>query len=420
MAVTVGLDVARPPMEVSLRRLAPPTLILCALSLVAPATSAAGIFGTEPIAISTGPNGQPGNGPSGGVTLSGDDRKSRLAAFHSDATNLVGGDTNDATDIFLWQRPRGGNGISLTGAGFSPLQRVSVSSSGAQANGPSRNPSLDGSIRTKPRCVAFESEASNLADRDNDRVADVFVRDLRTRRTTLVSRGIRPAATDPTIDGSCRQVAFESGGRVYLGSARGGRPRSLGRGRNPDLSLDGSAIVWEKGSAVMIRRNRRTSRVTPSGRNPSVSDNESGIWGIVFESSRRLTRRDRNSTTDVYTRVVRRGGGGTRTDLISAARRRGPSLGDPAFQGGITAYGANRGIITFGVDRGGSSSLFYRNNNSGNIDDLAHSNGEISEVYSSARANWVAFSSTGTNFRRDGNGPVQDVFIKHLIDGQRI
>lgn len=118
-------------------------------------------------------------------------------------------------------------------------------------------------------------------------------------------------------------------------------------------------------------------------------------------------------------------GGVRKTDLISATRRGRPSLGGASFNGGVTAYAANRGIITFVNNDEGESVLYYRNNNSGNIDDLARAArvGEqfaITDVYTSARANFIAFSSTGENFPFDRNGDTQDVFFKHLVDGERL
>src|SRR4051812_44554786 len=157
------------------------------------AASAGGMFGTYPLNIWVAPNGAPANGSSSSPALSGDNRKTRLAAFQSDASNLVAGDTNGVTDVFAWFRPKGHQGLSLP-KGSGSLQHVSVASNGAQANGPSRAPSLDGSVTKAPHCIAFESDASNLAPGDADTATDVFVRDLRSKKTFLVSRGIAAPA----------------------------------------------------------------------------------------------------------------------------------------------------------------------------------------------------------------------------------
>lgn len=401
-----------------------PLALLALLALPAPAF--AGIFGTDPIPISVGPRGEGGDGDSGGATISGDDRKGRLAAFHSDATNLVSGDSNGTRDIFVWTRPRGRAGLTLSRPArpSGSLIRASVSNSGRQANGLSENPSLDGSVQTRPRCVAFQSQATNLVSSDRDSVPDIYVRDLRSRRTYHVSRGLARASTAPSIDGRCRNVAFVSAGRVYTAPVKGGRARSLGSGSQPDYSLDGTAVTWVKRGAVFFKRGGRTTKVAPRGSNPSVSDSESKVWAVVFDTTSRLARGDRDSASDVYMRVFGPSGGPRKTDLISASRRGGSSLPGDSANGGLTAYAARRGIVVFATSVSGRTDLWYRNNNSGNIDDLAHAIGEggpgIFDVYTSARANFVAFSSADTEFPFDRNGDVQDVFFKHLIDGETV
>lgn len=398
--------------------------------LAAPAS--AGIFGTTPIPISVTGSGGGADGPSGGATISGDNRKGRLAAFHSEASNLVAGDTNGVADVFVYSRPRGARGTTRLGAGparpAGGLRRVSVAADGAQANGPSTNPSLDGRLRLGDRdvrahCVAFQSEASNLVRADRDRTSDVFVRDLRRNRTILISHGIAAPAANPSIDGDCDAVGFEAGGRAYVAGI-GGRVRSLGPGDQVDLALDGRAVVWRSGGVVKLRREGRTSVVGP-GASPTVSDREHVggrlVWAVSFHTSASLAGRDRNPGLDVYTRTFAARGGSLRTDLISATRRGGTSLGGDSENGGVTAYAAGRGIVVFVNHRAGGSTLYYRNNNSGNIDDLAHAQDRtIFDVATSARANWVAFSSAATDFAHDRNGGVQDVFLKHLIDGHAL
>src|SRR6478672_10726511 len=126
------------------------------------------VFGSKPLPISIRRVHAPPNGASGGAAVSGDNRKTRLAAFHSAASNLVRGDTNRRTDVFIWRRPRGRAGLllnHLTGR----LLRVSINSQGVQGNGDSMWPSLDGSLTTLPHCVAFQSTSTNLAAGDTDR-----------------------------------------------------------------------------------------------------------------------------------------------------------------------------------------------------------------------------------------------------------
>jgi hypothetical protein len=401
-----------------------PAACVLGAGLVLPATASAGIFGTEPIPISVGPNGEGANGPSGHAAISGDDRKARHVAFDSSATNLVEGDGNGASDVFVWSRPRGSAGLRLSQPArpAGGLVLASVSSGGVQGNGESSNPSLDGSMHDRPHCVAFQSTSSNLAPGDGDNVPDVFVRDLVRRHTVLASRGVGPAATDPSIDGGCDHVAFAAGGSVYVASMGGGRPRRLGPGGSPSFARDGSALVWERGG-VMLRAGSRTVRVSGAGNRPSVSDLTAGKWGVAFQTGARLTGNDTNPGPDVYVRAVGDRGGVVHTDLISASRRGGRSLGGTSLTGGITTYGVPSGIITFATAKGGRETLYYRNNHTGHIDDLAHAAGSglsIFDVATSARANFVAFSSTYAGFPFDGDGGEQDVFFKALVDGEAL
>ena len=71
--------------------------------ILAAATPAAHarIFGTDPLAISFNALSGTPNGPSAHPAVSGDNRKTRYAAFDSTATNLVAGDTNGQPDVFV-------------------------------------------------------------------------------------------------------------------------------------------------------------------------------------------------------------------------------------------------------------------------------------------------------------------------------
>jgi hypothetical protein len=66
------------------------------------------------------------------------------------------------------------------------IARVSVSSNGTQANGPSFSYSSS-SVSANGRYVVFESDASNLVAGDTNGVSDIFVHDRQTGQTTRVS-----------------------------------------------------------------------------------------------------------------------------------------------------------------------------------------------------------------------------------------
>jgi Ca2+-binding RTX toxin-like protein len=147
--------------------------------------------------ISVDSAGSPG-GRSGVPSISTD---GRFVAFSSDATNLVSGDTNNSSDIFLRDL--------LTNT----TTRISVDSAGNQAMGNSR--ANASSISADGRLVTFVSDATNLVPGTTNDTSDIFVRDLSKNTTTRasVSEAGRPGndfSIDSSISGDGRFVAFSS------------------------------------------------------------------------------------------------------------------------------------------------------------------------------------------------------------------
>jgi Tol biopolymer transport system component len=139
-----------------------------------------------------------GNGDSFPSGLSAD---GRYALFESSASDLVSGDTNGLTDIFV--RDILSNRTYL----------VSVNTNGQAGNGVCRSAVMtpDG------RFVAFVSAANNLVPGDTNRIPDVFVRELQTGVTSLISVGAQVGAPypllgseSPAISADGRYVAFFS------------------------------------------------------------------------------------------------------------------------------------------------------------------------------------------------------------------
>ena len=145
--------------------------------------------------VSIGLNGE-ANAASTAPSISDD---GRYIAFESRADNLVENDGNDKADIFVRDRVE------------SVTRRVSVSSEGRQGNGASQAPAISGN----GRFVVFHSRADNLVDGDNNGVTDVFLRDRQLKTTRRVSIALDGGESNrrsryPAIDASGRYVAFES------------------------------------------------------------------------------------------------------------------------------------------------------------------------------------------------------------------
>src|SRR6476469_5059900 len=146
--------------------------------------------------VSVDSAGNPGNNKSGSPSISAD---GRFVAFLSNSTNLVPGDTNNNYDIFVRD------------LFTNTTTRVSVDSAGNQANRYSSPPS----ISADGRFVAFSSDASNIVPGDTNNTGDIFVRDLLTNTTTRVSvdSAGNPGNSNsfyPSISADGRFVAFLS------------------------------------------------------------------------------------------------------------------------------------------------------------------------------------------------------------------
>jgi Tol biopolymer transport system component len=146
--------------------------------------------------ISVDSSGTHGNGTSTNATLS---NNGRFIVFQSTSTNLVAGDANGVSDVFLHDRKTG------------VTRRISVDPDGNEANGASFLPRLSAS----GRFVVFDSNATNLVAGDTNGKTDIFVRDLKTGTTSLVSVGIGGApangfSDDATISSNGRFVCFTS------------------------------------------------------------------------------------------------------------------------------------------------------------------------------------------------------------------
>ncbi|HEY3473944.1 MAG TPA: hypothetical protein VGK56_04995, partial [Anaerolineales bacterium] len=180
----------------------------------------------------------------------------RFIAFMSDATNLVSGDTNGVADIFVRDRQAGAT------------TRVSISSSGTQADQPSDSYVA---ISTDGRYIAFASEATNLVSEDTNGDADVFVHDRQTGVTERISLDNNEAQANgssgnPSLSADGRFVAFTSSATNLVGGDTNSqidvfvRDRAIGvttrvsvnssgvqadrGGRDPAISADGRYVAF--------------------------------------------------------------------------------------------------------------------------------------------------------------------------------
>jgi hypothetical protein len=153
------------------------------------------------------------NASTGNLSRAGDDdsdlpsmsRRGEVTAFSSFATNL------DSTGIVSNERRHIYAKITNLRTGAVTTRLISRSSAGALANGDCTDPV----VSANGRFVAFSSTATNLVDRDNNSFSDIFVHDLligTTTRVSVTSTGLQAngASFNPSISADGRYVAFHS------------------------------------------------------------------------------------------------------------------------------------------------------------------------------------------------------------------
>ena len=147
------------------------------------------------------------NGASGEPVFTG-----RFVAFTSTASNLVAGDTNGVSDVFLHDTC-----IGATSACTPSTERISVGIGGEQANGASFDPQVSypmaasGGYDEHGRFVAFTSAASNLVTGDTNGATDVFERD-----TCRWWPGCVPSTTRVSVTSTGGQIDGASWGPDFL------------------------------------------------------------------------------------------------------------------------------------------------------------------------------------------------------------
>jgi flagellin-like hook-associated protein FlgL len=149
----------------------------------------------EVLRVNTSSNGSQSNNNSNNAQISAD---GRYVVFSSDASNLVAGDTNAATDIFRKDMQTG------------EVLRVSTNGNGGEGNGVSFN----SSISADGRYVLFGSSSTNLVENDRNNKSDIFRKDILTgevlRVNTSSSGEEDNGSNNGHISSDGRHIVFES------------------------------------------------------------------------------------------------------------------------------------------------------------------------------------------------------------------
>ena len=270
---------------------------------------------TTLVSRASGVTGAGGDSNSDSPSISAD---GRYVAFESDADNFDQ-DASDYTNIFLRDMKRN--------------RTILVSRrSGADGRGGTGGSSDNPSISADGMRVAFESGANNLSGADDNDYLNVFVRDLETGNTTLVSRGSGSGpggnfdSFEPAISANGRAVAFTS---AALNLARAGA----------DAYLDVHVRDLETQETILASRRsgRRGAAANLHAVNPSISG---GGRFVAFESDAyNLSGEDEDAYSDVFVRDLKR----AKTSLASRASEGEAGDGDS----GAPAISANGSVVAF-------------------------------------------------------------------------
>lgn len=348
--------------------------------------------------LSRGLGGKAADGPSFDPVL---DAGGQVVAFTSQAENLVEGDTNGAPDIFV--------------AASGLIARASIAPDGTQANGPSREPDLSADGRR----LVFTSDADNLVAGDSNGRADVFVRDLETGVTSLVSGAPQGAAAR----GTARAPAISpDGGFVSFTSSAANLVPTDRNGVSDVFVADLSAATTR-----LVSVGRRARRQNASVARPfhQVSDISLNGRRVVFDSdATNLVPRDRNRRTDIFVRDLVR----ARTRRVSLAVTNQEGAGD-SFTPKITPDGRWVAFISAADDLVPADAVgqdvFLR--------DLRRDTTTVVDIASDGRrrgrertrqvldrpaladdATTVAFMSSAANLALTDDNEVADVFLRRL------
>ncbi|HEY6008873.1 MAG TPA: hypothetical protein VIU40_11165, partial [Geobacteraceae bacterium] len=225
--------------------------------------------------VSVASGGAQGDLDSDSPSISAD---GRYVAFASSAATLVPGDTNNQPDVFVYDRVSGG------------IVRASVTSGGAQATGPSSAPS----ISADGRYTAFVSSAADLVGGDTNGVADVFVHDAvtgATSRVSIASGGTQAdeASGSPSISADGRFVVFASAATTLTGCDTNGksdvflRDRTGGETRRVSVS---SAGAQASGDSLTPAISADGMTVTFTSAAADLVSSDTNGWADVFTHSR--------------------------------------------------------------------------------------------------------------------------------------
>ncbi len=359
-----------------------------------------------------------------GLYLMGISADGRHVAFGSDSSNLVPGDTNPDSDVFVHDRDIDRNGV-FDEPGAVATVRVSVSSAGAQANGHSWSPS----ISADGRFVAFETYSSNLAPTPaNSRSRDIFVHDrdfdgngvfdepsgFATVRVSVNAAGVAGAGASyhPSICADGRYVAFES----YATNLAPGSSNANLKIFVHDRDADGNGQFDESGGIATTQVDVGPTGVPADAWSFHPSISADGRRVVFGSDATNLAPADLNGARDVFVRDLS-SGMTTRVSVDSAGIEGNGASQKPAMSGDgeWVAFTSTASNLVSG-DTNSSEDIFLHELQTG-LTTRVSANGPVegngASLYPAvdAEGRHIAYSSHASNLVPGDTNGVVDVFV---------
>jgi hypothetical protein len=307
----------------------------------------------------------------------------------------------------------GGSTDNGTNGGNVHITRVSVGSTGVQADDHSTAPAIsnDGEV------ASFESQAANLVTGTTDHEVDAFIRNIPLGTTLRVSEASNGDKADErvystSISGNGRYIVFHSSAGNLAGTAS-------------FQYADVFRHDWQSGTTEHVSISESGAAGNQNSMNPSVSS--SGRY-VAFESiaTNLLTTVDDNGVSDIFVKDMSDGTvtrvsvrpGGAQSNYASY----NPSISDDGMLIAFESVATN--LIAGGTS--GARHIYVHDMQTGTTDLLSETQAGVEGNLSSwnpsisADGRAVVFESIATNLVDDDTNGKQDIYWRDTLSGTRI
>jgi len=300
--------------------------------------------------------------------------------------------------------------LLLGNASTETTQRISIATSGTEANAASSYPSLSAS----GNLVAFHSAANNLVENDTNNAIDVFIHNRLTNQT--------------------RRVSIASGGSQADGDSN-----------YPSLSVDGNMVIFQSTATNLVSNdtngvtdifvhnlvNGNTNRVSLASDSSQANGDSlqpdlsaTGRYVVFTSYASNLVNDDTNNSSDVF--LYDRQSGTTTRISVSSSGEQGNA---PSSSPSVSADGKRIVFSSFASnlvpnDTNGSSDIFLRDLVSGQTHRISitssgnEAHGHSLDPVISNDGKLIAFTSFAPDLVPNDTNDKWDIFVHDLQSGQ--